>query len=95
MQERLETKSHSLLKQQVNELEAQLLSSTNAHDLAIATLKDQLKSKQTELDNEANRWSHDYNTLLSSHKNLELKISQVSCLLFFLFPQNIITLYYN
>lgn len=59
-------------------MEDSIASNDSSKENLIKNLQDQLKAKQKELEQDQTKWSHDYNTLLSVNKNLELKVNELN-----------------
>jgi chromosome segregation ATPase len=55
-----------------------MASNEGSKENLIKNLQDQFKAKHRELEQEQTKWSHDYNTLLSVNKNLELKVNELN-----------------
>ena len=77
MQEKLEIKNQNTLRKRIKELEDSGLSTNSVLEGMIQQLKGQLKSKQTEFDDEKALLLQENNKLLFSFKDFEKKINDV------------------
>ena len=78
MQERLETKNQSLLKQRIKELEDSLTKHESSKEQALKSIHFELRSAQHQYEQDKNRWTQDHSNLLSINKSLESKINELN-----------------
>jgi hypothetical protein len=65
------------LKTRIRELEESILTSSHAHGNQVKHLQDQLKAKQTEMDEQASKHTNELSELQTANKTLNQRVNEV------------------
>jgi chromosome segregation ATPase len=77
LQERLEAKNQAGLKKRIGDLETELNDYHVRKEASVKRAQNEAKERELELSEELNKLSLSYNSILSTHKNVEQKYNEV------------------